>query len=229
MKISFFQHSTVWTWECATVTTFLSFNNTKIIQLSWEISAGAYVLMEGEFPSWRKLCRAFCSAIDIFNASQGCRVLTRWCSCSVQTSQCPYFWNSQSLLSRGQTCLVFSQREMQWKWKAWLHIPQATVHSSLVALAWRQRRLFTLLRIFSVGCFSQLRLCAHLVGLALYAEVHDVVAADGTVLHLDIPRPQSAGIPPLHLEPDTGVQLGRGGVLLLLMVTLLHTHTHTRL
>ena len=26
--------------------------------------------------------------------------------------------------------------EMQWKWKAWLHIPQATVHSSLVALAW---------------------------------------------------------------------------------------------
>ena len=78
-------------------------------------------------------------------------------------------------------------------------------------------------------CFSQLRLCAHLVGLALYAEVHDVVAADGTVLHLDIPRPQSAGIPPLHLEPDTGVQLGRGGVLLLLMVTLLHTHTHDRL
>merc|ERR1719317_467914 len=48
----------------------------------------------------------------------------------------PYFWNSQSLLSRGHTCLVFNQREMQWKWKAWLHIPQATVHSSLVALAW---------------------------------------------------------------------------------------------
>lgn len=30
----------------------------------------------------------------------------------------PYFWNSQSLLSRGQTCLAFSHREMQWKWKA---------------------------------------------------------------------------------------------------------------
>jgi hypothetical protein len=25
--------------------------------------------------------------------------------------------------------------EMQWKWKAWLHIPQATVHSSDVAEA----------------------------------------------------------------------------------------------
>jgi hypothetical protein len=26
-------------------------------------------------------------------------------------------------------CRVFSQREMQWKWNAWLQIPQATVHS----------------------------------------------------------------------------------------------------
>merc|ERR1719317_1848131 len=48
----------------------------------------------------------------------------------------PYFWNSQSRLHRGQTFLVLSHLEMQWKWKAWLHIPQATVHSSLVALAW---------------------------------------------------------------------------------------------
>lgn len=29
-----------------------------------------------------------------------------------------HFWNSHSLLSRGHTCLVFSQREMQWKWNA---------------------------------------------------------------------------------------------------------------
>lgn len=48
----------------------------------------------------------------------------------------PYFWNSQSLLSKGQTDLALSHREMQWKWKAWLQIPQATVHSSLVAEAW---------------------------------------------------------------------------------------------
>lgn len=27
----------------------------------------------------------------------------------------PYFWNSQSLLSRGQTDLALSHREMQWK------------------------------------------------------------------------------------------------------------------
>jgi hypothetical protein len=26
-------------------------------------------------------------------------------------------------------CRVFSQREIQWKWNAWLQIPHATVHS----------------------------------------------------------------------------------------------------
>ena len=69
--------------------------------------------------------------------------------------QRPYFWNSQSRLSSGQTWRVLSQREMQWKWKACytlkvsskppcisltalltLQIPQATVHSSEVAEAW---------------------------------------------------------------------------------------------
>lgn len=30
----------------------------------------------------------------------------------------PYFWNSQSLLSRGQTWRALSHLEMQWKWKA---------------------------------------------------------------------------------------------------------------
>lgn len=55
--------------------------------------------------------------------------------CRVLTYR-PYFWNSQSLLSNGQTCLVLSHLEMQWKWKAWLQIPQATVHSSLVAAPW---------------------------------------------------------------------------------------------
>lgn len=75
-----------------------------------------------------------------------------------QGDQRPYFWNSQSLLSSGQTCRAFSHLEMQWKWKAccsmyvvsnttqyrkvWgcagrtLQMPQATVHSSLVAEAW---------------------------------------------------------------------------------------------
>ncbi len=32
--------------------------------------------------------------------------------------QRPYFWNSQSLLSSGQTDLALSHLEMQWKWKA---------------------------------------------------------------------------------------------------------------
>jgi hypothetical protein len=68
----------------------------------------------------------------------------------------PYFWNSQSLLSSGQTWRALSHLEMQWKWNACcmrvssrvakggqprqrsptLQIPQATVHSSLVADAW---------------------------------------------------------------------------------------------
>ena len=40
------------------------------------------------------------------------------CQIPILISQRPYFWNSQSLLSSGQTWRVFSQREMQWKWKA---------------------------------------------------------------------------------------------------------------
>ena len=46
------------------------------------------------------------------------------------------FCKAQSRLSSGQTCLVLSQREMQWKWKAWLQIPHATTHSFVVADAW---------------------------------------------------------------------------------------------
>merc|ERR1719343_1434193 len=53
-----------------------------------------------------------------------------------QILQRPYFWNSHSPLSNGQTCLVFSHLEMQWKWNAWLQTPQATVHSSLVWEPW---------------------------------------------------------------------------------------------
>ena len=45
----------------------------------------------------------------------------------------PYFWNSHSRLSKGQTCRVFNHRKMQWKWNAWLQIPHATVQSSDVA------------------------------------------------------------------------------------------------
>ena len=73
------------------------------------------------------------------------------------------------------------------------------------------------------SCFAHSWQRAHLICLALYAEVHDVVAADGAGLHLDVPGPQRTGVPPLYLEPGAGVQLGRGRVLLLLMVTLLHT------
>ena len=39
-----------------------------------------------------------------------------------------------------------------------------------------------------------------LVGLALDAEVHDVVAADGAVVHHDVPGPKCHRVPLLHLE-----------------------------
>ena len=40
-----------------------------------------------------------------------------------------------------------------------------------------------------------------LVSLALDAEVHDVVATDGAVIHHDVPRPERHCVPLLHLEP----------------------------
>ena len=42
---------------------------------------------------------------------------------------------------------------------------------------------------------------AGLVGLALDAQVHDVVPADGAVVHHNVPGPQSNGVPLLHFEP----------------------------
>ena len=42
---------------------------------------------------------------------------------------------------------------------------------------------------------------AGLVGLALDAQVHDVVPADGAVVHHDVPGPQRYRVPLLHLEP----------------------------
>jgi len=38
------------------------------------------------------------------------------------------------------------------------------------------------------------------VGLTLDAEVHDVIATYGTAVHYQVPRPQTHGVPTLHLE-----------------------------
>ena len=43
---------------------------------------------------------------------------------------------------------------------------------------------------------------AGLVGLALDAQVHDVVPADGAVVNHNVPSPQGHGVPLLHLEPE---------------------------
>jgi len=42
--------------------------------------------------------------------------------------------------------------------------------------------------------------CRSLVGLALDAQIHNMVSADSTVVNNDIPSPQSNSIPLLHLE-----------------------------
>lgn len=39
-----------------------------------------------------------------------------------------------------------------------------------------------------------------LVGLAFDAKIHDVVSANGAVIHDNVPSPKSNGIPLLHLE-----------------------------
>ena len=58
---------------------------------------------------------------------------------------------------------------------------------------------------------------AGLVGLTLDAQVHDVVPADGAVVHHDVPGPQRARVPFLHLEPalpaTAGLRLRTGFVL----------------
>jgi hypothetical protein len=66
-----------------------------------------------------------------------------------------------------------------------LQIPQATVHSSLVAeawLAWHSMPLVTLVKIITVE-------------VEILTQIHDVVSADSTVIHNYIPCPQSNGIP----------------------------------
>ena len=104
-------------------------------------------------------------------------------------AQWPYFRNSHSTLHSGHTCRVLSHREMQWKWNAWLHTPQAAVHSARslsvisVSAAWSRAR---------PPGQSPTEGSPHAsVGpdrthLALDAQLHDVVPADGAVVHLDV-------------------------------------------
>ncbi len=47
-----------------------------------------------------------------------------------------YFWNSHSLISKGQTGLVFNHFVIQWKWKVWLQTPQAIGHSNCFCESW---------------------------------------------------------------------------------------------
>ena len=51
------------------------------------------------------------------------------------------------------------------------------------------------------GHGALLRCSGSLISLALDAEVHDVVPADGAVVHDDVPGPQRNSVPLLNLEP----------------------------
>lgn len=100
---------------------------------------------------------------------------------------------------------------MQWKWKAWLHTPQATVHSSLVAEAWLawhsmpvecgvsdlycRRPLPTLytfkhvhIRLEHYSITNSL-ICGYkcyMKFLHVLTQIHDVITANCTVVHNDI-------------------------------------------
>jgi len=70
-----------------------------------------------------------------------------------------------------------------------------------------------------------------LAGLAVDADVHDVVAADGAELDLDVPRPERHGRPLLDLEPRLLLALLLLGPLLVLHhavrgVRRVHFHLH---
>jgi hypothetical protein len=104
--------------------------------------------------------------------------------------QRPYFWNSQSRLSSGHTWRVLSQREMQWKWKACCSF-ESQYMISYVPIA-RQNKT----HIADSPRDGALLACGGgLVGLAVDAQVHDVVAADGAVVDDDVPGPERDGVP----------------------------------
>jgi len=53
--------------------------------------------------------------------------------------------------------------------------------------------------------------CGGLICLALDAEVHDVIPADGAVVNDDVPGPEGDGVPFLHLESLLASLVGDGG------------------
>ena len=110
------------------------------------------------------------------------------------SAQWPYFRNSHSTLQSGHTCRVLSHREMQCMWNAWLHTPVADVHSARsssvisCSVAWSRAPWV------SRGVRGERRGCpnpsvgADRTHLALDAQLHDVVPADGAVVHVDVYR-----------------------------------------
>ena len=117
----------------------------------------------------------------------------------------PYFWNSQSRLSSGHTWRVLSHREMQWKWKACYALSVASgaeCRSSVTYVA------------DAPGDGALFARGRSLVGLALDAEVHDVITADGAVVDDNVPSPESYSVPlrsvnnqPVRVEPHTPTHL----------------------
>merc|ERR1719422_2362692 len=63
---------------------------------------------------------------------------------------------------------------------------------------------------------------AGLICLTLDAQVHDVVPADGAVVHHNVPRPESTGVPLLHLKSLTSL------IIFVPLATFLFLHSPSR-
>lgn len=90
-----------------------------------------------------------------------------------------YFWNSHSRLSKGQTLRVFSQREMQCWWKACFTDGQVRQRVEKAKRRAYIARAPSYRAVFLTGRIG--------VGLTLNAQIHNVVAANSTIVYLNVP------------------------------------------
>ena len=73
---------------------------------------------------------------------------------------------------------------MQWKWKAWLHTPQVTVHSSLLFETWfAWHSMPRSDKSVNLNTISKVIVP---MGKEELTWVHDVVSANGTVINVDV-------------------------------------------
>lgn len=122
----------------------------------------------------------------------------------------PYFWNSQSLLSRGQTWRALSHLEMQWKWKACCETVSReppcrrfkkkgstyVADSPSDCAFFARGRSLVRLALDAYRSKNQRSVLDRTLPTArAHTQIHDVVSANGTVVNDDIPCPKSHSVP----------------------------------